>query len=542
MKVFLSYSSMDVEAMTAAEIRGALERSFNVEPLERDFRKKACLETDQARTLIARGGTGKSILMHSLQGWRPFTFEIRGRTREERRTSFHDFFEPLGNAIVYAAHSEPRFDTVWPYMDTLQRLALHVSDDRDLAEEYVQSFIKLLCDASPGLAGYALGWTIQSLYDQSPACARIAQRIASLMTERGSPVEGQVALALMEHARAGVVEHLPRITPGLPPAAVAAWSSFVDHSMGVAREICTCLLHHREDSIATTDPVVRKLVGLMAELRDDVPLYGMLAMASARRALQLVGSMMRSRSRRIGHKLVQQLCDLLFDHVGKNGTSSFLALEALEGLREEVPRECEIALAKLLPKEASEFAIDPVFLDETFWDEAAKRLMAYAEFRLRHTAWRGSFGLPAGAKTAEDYVQQAVMLILNGTRCYEPRYGSHLAFVTRVIGSLISHDAAKRENCARHVLIELMEEAIAGTSPPPDQTLAAQDLLQQFKLRLPHRCWNYVDFVATDECLTTKEVANAMKLSEQEVRNMARIVRQRRECWEGSPPPRTSAG
>jgi DNA-directed RNA polymerase specialized sigma24 family protein len=177
-----------------------------------------------------------------------------------------------------------------------------------------------------------------------------------------------------------------------------------------------------------------------------------------------------------------------------------------------------------------------------FWTNETERLNAFAAHRLRRHAWRGSAGeLPAGAKTAEDYVQEAVLLILDGARRYESN-SSPFAFVAGIIDSLIRGDALKYENRTKHELVETNEEAIAETLSVPgaEETLAMRELVERFKKRLPNdQCRWYVEVAAADPFATTRDIAETMHLPEPCVRNVAKTIRRRRGCWEGMlPPPR----
>lgn len=79
-------------------------------------------------------------------------------------------------------------------------------------------------------------------------------------------------------------------------------------------------------------------------------------------------------------------------------------------------------------------------IEETDWEAMTKRLLVYARLRLSRYGVAGR----RFTETPEDYVVEAVRLALEGRRRYPVgRSVSLLAFLCRVIDSLISHDFEK---------------------------------------------------------------------------------------------------
>lgn len=560
-----SFSEMNIERMSTPAIERMLESRLDLPALKQEFRRKACSDTPPVCVYMGIGGAGTSVTRPAAASacrfgvWdaaRPWLIvtTIDGTTSDDRRRSLHEKLEWLCTAAVETSRSQAGFDGVWPYADAIQRLGVAVRGDRDLSEQYAQFHLKILSDLSPGAARYALTWTIRGLFDDSAASARIALRIASLIAEGDAPVEARITLKVMSDVWADLRKHLPPVQ-NLPPLAMAAWSSFARHAGQTARETCRVLVR-RGRSLDVVEVGVPKLVRLMTELDDNAPLYGLLAMASARRALHAVGTALRNVARTSGGRLlVRDVCERMFETVGKGGRSYFLALEALEGLREQLPHECATALATVHPAEKIwktsipmavwpkskklPAPVDPVFLDDRFWSTALPGLLAFAAARLHRTRWRGSFGWPAGAMTPDDYVQEAVTVIFSRNDHDHAGSGSHFQLVAAEIDALIRRDAARPENRAMHELLERSEEAIVEALSPPatDDLLAARELFERFRERVPERCRAYVDIAAEDAFATLSDRAAAMQLPESDVRSLARTVRQRRACWEGAPPP-----
>src|SRR5438128_1541962 len=68
------------------------------------------------------------------------------------------------------------------------------------------------------------------------------------------------------------------------------------------------------------------------------------------------------------------------------------------------------------------------------WEELTKRLLRFADWRLKRRWWRGAQNeLPAGAPSASDYVQDAVLRTLSGQRRYDASRGDLFSYLCGVI-------------------------------------------------------------------------------------------------------------
>jgi RNA polymerase sigma factor (sigma-70 family) len=157
-------------------------------------------------------------------------------------------------------------------------------------------------------------------------------------------------------------------------------------------------------------------------------------------------------------------------------------------------------------------------LERTDWSDLVPRLLLYTARRLRR------FGnQPATAAKAEDYVQEAVVLLLEGRRHFSPGAGRSLfAFLAGVIDSLIAHAAAK----TRH---KVSATPSTGSTPPVagndiDDVIAAHDAANEFLATLGADVQAYARLRLSED-LRPEEYASVLNISVDEVRNMQRRLK-----------------
>jgi hypothetical protein len=175
-----------------------------------------------------------------------------------------------------------------------------------------------------------------------------------------------------------------------------------------------------------------------------------------------------------------------------------------------------------------------VYLD---WDPFVRRWLGYARARLwRHGSAAGRYELQAG-----DCVQEAIRLTIEGRRRFDSgTERAFFSFICDVIDSLISHDAEKTK---RHPTIRTVSsdsdepqfgELNEGYLAAPDDTereFLFRDALDRFLASLESDLAAYARMRAEEVFSTAEEYAYALNTSVNEVRNMDRRLRRRREQW-----------
>lgn len=177
-------------------------------------------------------------------------------------------------------------------------------------------------------------------------------------------------------------------------------------------------------------------------------------------------------------------------------------------------------------------------IESTNWVGTTKRLLAYARYRLsRHGALAGRYN-----NKADDYVQDAVMLFMDGTRRYPCGSGKTLfGFLCGVVDSLISHDAEKARRRGPEMFIgcergedaeldEYAEERLSARSDFEDRIIA-DDELSRFLGCLAPDLVEYARLRATAEQMTAEEYADVLDVPVSEIRNMDKRLRRRRPQW-----------
>jgi DNA-directed RNA polymerase specialized sigma24 family protein len=177
-------------------------------------------------------------------------------------------------------------------------------------------------------------------------------------------------------------------------------------------------------------------------------------------------------------------------------------------------------------------------IESTDWVKTTKRLLAYSRFRLfRHGTLAGRY-----CNKAEDYVQEAVMLFMDGTRRFPCGSGKTLfGFLCSVVDSLISHDGEKTLRRGREMFLggdqgedaerdEYTEEHLSANDDF-EERIIADDELERFLASLAPDLVQYVRLRASMQLMTAEECAEALGTTVSEIRNMDKRLRRRRSQW-----------
>jgi hypothetical protein len=599
----MSLLQLPVEELSEGEIECALTtRGVNVVALKRYFRKEAARAATPKSTppvkpapavFIGLGGWGvaasnhlRNLLSVYERPLREVYFLLidanflcdelrvqkkRGASTQELARYLHLSIDAVGRCVDRLGSSpSAAFDHVWPSFASLPRLAAEIADDGALTGAFIDAYARLGSAAeSRTRCGFA--WCLDLLLRGQPNNARFGARVATRLLERGVAPDAAAVLYMMFDLRPSARRWMPH-TPmdAVVPTAAAAWKSFVREARAVAMDASLIVRRRKTRRLTASDVLGPRFADLFDAMRDDVPLHAMFGMGASKLALTLIGTALRVLPESSREMITAEICTRFFEGIGAGqGHSAFLSIEALEGLREALPVEC----AKVMPTFAGENIIpypshqppvlirteagsapcDARLLDDAFWDTNMPRLLAYARSAVQAAKWRGARGeLPAGACSPSDYVLEAVTLVLRGDRqC--PANLSPVRFILVVIGTLIRRDHRDRENQTSHEFITVIprSDGSAGswekrmTCKPlvasADEMLAARELVQDFKEMLPDEYRDYVDVLAGDAYPTRRERADALDLSESEIRSRDKKIRKLRALWKGSSPPRMLA-
>lgn len=89
-------------------------------------------------------------------------------------------------------------------------------------------------------------------------------------------------------------------------------------------------------------------------------------------------------------------------------------------------------------------------LTTTEWEDIAKRLVVYAQYKVAKLRWRGQRGKDAvmpGGHTAESIAQDAILSVFAGTRACTAANGAELLrALMSIVDSIVSHEVNSAEN------------------------------------------------------------------------------------------------
>lgn len=169
------------------------------------------------------------------------------------------------------------------------------------------------------------------------------------------------------------------------------------------------------------------------------------------------------------------------------------------------------------------------------WSLVTKRLLGFAEVRLhRHGPYARRY-----TNRAEDYVQEAVVRLMDGTRHVSAGDENDLyRGLCSIVDSLISHDAEKANRRGTHMLItndeasrdEVVEEHLSSGEDFETQIIMRNEF-EHFMASLEPDLEQYVRLRAAGEYETAEEYAAALGTTVTQIRNMDRRLRRRRDRW-----------
>lgn len=172
------------------------------------------------------------------------------------------------------------------------------------------------------------------------------------------------------------------------------------------------------------------------------------------------------------------------------------------------------------------------------WDPFVRRWLAYS----RHRLSRHRFAATRYEHEAGDCVQDAIRLVLEGRRHFE--YGTESEFFTYicdVIDSLINHDADKTRRRGAAVAItneafheetgSQLNEARVASGEDLEHDFLFRDDLARFLASLESDLAAYARLRAENDDLQTADYASVLGTTVEEIRNMDRRLRRRRDQW-----------
>jgi RNA polymerase sigma factor (sigma-70 family) len=176
-------------------------------------------------------------------------------------------------------------------------------------------------------------------------------------------------------------------------------------------------------------------------------------------------------------------------------------------------------------------------LQKIDWDLTTRKLLAYGSYRVTKFG-----GAPSLRQTIQDYVQEAIERLFDGTRQFQGDEEALFRFLCGVVDSLMSHDLEKARRRGKHLSLAYSRSEEETQGEIREDRLASSDDLEgdavlrnRFDAFLSslddRRLKKYALMRAADDGATTEEHAEALCTSVEDVRNMDRRLRRRRAQW-----------
>lgn len=177
-------------------------------------------------------------------------------------------------------------------------------------------------------------------------------------------------------------------------------------------------------------------------------------------------------------------------------------------------------------------------LNELNLNELNQQLLAYTHFRLKRLKWRHNREGTTKGREANDYVQEALKLALEGKdRKWNPTTEPDLLkYLKGIISSLVSNAIKSKEN---KILTSFTPQDLQDSNSlhvihkeaPVDELLIKEELKQKIKtgieqaeMKKPEIPLSLI-FEAMDEEMKPREIMEVLDLEERIVRNAIRQIR-----------------
>jgi hypothetical protein len=341
---------------------------------------------------------------------------LRATPVAQRPAILADFFRQLHVWLIEARPAKPlTFDQFWPTLETLEEIAAVVvsvdrAHDHGAADVFARSYAKLVSGSADPVVTCALAWGVNEFLERGDASEALGRRIAAELQAADATEQSACILAALTHLRGEIAAVAPQVS-SLTNDARLLTASFDRLAAGGTEELRVLLGAHALPGKTKIDllPSVQRDCALLASRE---PLTGLLAMATMKR---IVRELWRPSARNIAARdaFVREFCELLLGAAAEGKISSFLAIEAIEAVRDKAAPICVAQMLRYLPNASAALA-QGIFVcivegyEERF---AGEQQPVVPRFLLAPPRYRkGAIALPldkfgvAAARTASDVV------------------------------------------------------------------------------------------------------------------------------------------
>jgi hypothetical protein len=286
--------------------------------------------------------SGTHLVAHALQGARRHGMSLDDRT-SVLEGAFGAVERVLGERVTGPSAA---MDSVWPILECLEETATEVTDEPALVEFFAERYARLLgVDASPVVVP-VLGWGMNEFLERGERSAELASHMARAMLATNASEQIACLVYLLRELRPSSRRYLPEV------GSLSAASRDLMTSLLAQVKSARVLLRNTVEGLDPKDVAFDGLVNddfqqILSLTRSSVPLAATLAMMAVKLVLQEFCGVLKSVPEERHLPLVTFMCRQVVECVSDEH-SAFLAIEAVEGVRDKYPREAAIAMGDLL--------------------------------------------------------------------------------------------------------------------------------------------------------------------------------------------------
>jgi hypothetical protein len=263
---------------------------------------------------------------------------------EERVFLVNAGFGAIEEAIreVSADHAG-QLDPFWPVLEALEEAAPEVTAEKALAECFASRYAALAVRCQVPALIPVLGWGINEFLERGLQSARLGSMIAHRLVDADTSDQIRCILAVLRVLRPAMRRRLPNA----PPESRAGRELL--SSLFAQTHTASTLVAGVSPSNRLSYPMILNsdFQELLRAMTADSPLAAVLAMGCVKLVLRSFCGMLRSAPEDCRLPAVDFMCRTVVEQAVPTN-NPFLAIEAMEGIRDKFPEEFGLVMVRML--------------------------------------------------------------------------------------------------------------------------------------------------------------------------------------------------
>ncbi|MGH7488431.1 MAG: hypothetical protein ACREMY_22960, partial [bacterium] len=256
-------------------------------------------------------------------------------------------FGAVRTAIMEGCADAPAtLDVFWPVLEALEEAGIEAAVEKELAECFARRFAQLATECHVPALIPVLAWGVNEFLERGHRSARLGVMIADRLVDVDTSDQVRCVLELLRVLRPSVRRRLPNAHPESRSARDLLGSLF-GQIQAASDHIASAIPSTPRMAFSTLfDDDGAEMIHLMTS---DSPLMGVVAMAATKLVLRRFCQSLLAAPETLRLPAVDYVCRTVVDRTGSNRMpAAFLAIEALEGIRDKFPSEFALVMARMV--------------------------------------------------------------------------------------------------------------------------------------------------------------------------------------------------